>query len=104
MEYTNQAYYNDKSLNITEKFRIIQNIIQKYPLYYEKAQKDLKFSDPLNLVDTTEFFDNGEIEYKNAIIRGLGNSILKDIIFDDFNKNMVILFLRKTRIKIITTC
>lgn len=86
----NQAYLNNgESLNIAEKFRTIQNVIQKYPLYYEKSQKDIKFSDPLNLIDATEFLDNGDIEYKNAIFHGLENSILKEVNFDDISKNMV---------------
>lgn len=90
MEYIHQNNYNlGKSINVAEKFRIIQNIIQKYPLYYEKAQKDLRFSDPLNLVDTTEFLENGDIEYKNSIIHGLGDSILKEVNFDEISQNMV---------------
>lgn len=67
----------------------IQMVSQKYPFYVKEAKQTLKFPDPLNLVDATESLTNGDIEYKNTIIRGLEDSILKGINFDRIDKNLV---------------
>lgn len=64
-------------------------IVQKYPSYTEEAKQTLKFPDQLNLVDTTEFFKNGEIEYKNAVLHDMKNAVLKDVDFKEINKNLV---------------
>lgn len=88
MDQESQYIYEPK--NVAEKFRVIQKVIQKYPLYVQKAKQNPKFSDPLNLIDATEIFANGDIQYKNAFVNGLHNVIFNEIDFDDADKNLVI--------------
>jgi hypothetical protein len=80
---------NNESKNVAQKIRIILKASQKYQLYVEQAKKNLKFSDPMNLVDATEFLSNGEIEYRNAKIQGLGNTILSEVNVDQIADNVV---------------
>lgn len=75
--------------NVVNKMITIQKFIQKYPLYAKEAKNTQQFSDSLNLVDTTEFLANGDVQYKNATIQGLGNFILKEVNFDKIDKNLV---------------
>jgi hypothetical protein len=86
-EYQNNN--GPKCSNLVTKIRNILKIVQKYPLYTKEAKQTLKFPDQLNLVDTTEFLANGEIEYRNAILHGMENAVLKDVDFKDINKNLV---------------
>lgn len=67
----------------------IQKFVQKYPLYVKEAKNTQQFFDSLNLVDTTEFLANGDIQYKNATIHGLGDFVLKEVNFDNIDKNLV---------------
>ncbi|XP_025422182.1 uncharacterized protein LOC112691934 [Sipha flava] len=86
-EYQNNN--GPKCSNLVTKIRNILKIVQKYPLYTKEAKQTLKFPDQLNLVDTTEFLANGEIEYRNAILHGMENAVLKDVDFKDINKNLI---------------
>lgn len=79
----------DEPHNVVNKFRIIQKAIQNYPKYVEKSQQAVKFSDPLNLVDFTEFLDNGVVEYKNTAIRGLNSAKLIHVNIDTIDRNTV---------------
>lgn len=72
----------------------MQTIGKKYPVYAEEAEQSVKFSDPLNLVDATESLPNGYIEYKNATISGVGNTVLKEVNFDRIENNKVMLKIR----------
>lgn len=76
-------------MNVATKIRSILKIVQKYPLYSKEAKQTLRFPDQLNLVDTTEFLTNGEIEYRNAILHGMENAVIKDVDLKDINKNLV---------------
>lgn len=43
----------------------------------------------MSLIDATEFLNNGEIEYRNTKIQGLGNAILNEVNVDKIGENMV---------------
>lgn len=88
VDQESQYLYEPK--NVAEKFRIIQKVIKKYPLYVQEAKQNPKFSDSLNLIDTVEFFANGEIQYNSAFVHGLSDSILNEVNFDEAEKNLVI--------------
>lgn len=87
--YGNRNNNNNESKNVAQKIRIILKASQKYQLYVEQAKKNLKFADPMSLVDATEFLSNGEIEYRNAKIQGLGNTILSEVNVDQIADNVV---------------
>ncbi|XP_060854661.1 uncharacterized protein LOC132932353 [Rhopalosiphum padi] len=86
--YGNRNNNNNESKNVAQKIRIILKASQKYQLYVEQAKKNLKFADPMSLVDATEFLSNGEIEYRNAKIQGLGNTILSEVNVDQIADNV----------------
>jgi len=75
--------------DVAQQIRIILKASQKYRLYVEQAKRNLKFSDPMNLIDATEFLNNGEIEYRNAKIQGLGSAIINEINVEKIGKNKV---------------
>lgn len=90
LEDFNLEYQNtNEPKNVANKMITIQKFVQKYPLYAKEAKNTEQFSDSLNLVDTTEFLANGDVQYKNATIHGLGNFILKVVNFDKIDKNLV---------------
>lgn len=68
---------------------MILKLSQQYQFFVQESKKNLKFSDPMSLIDATEFFTNGEIEYSNAKIQGLGNTVLKEININQIDENMV---------------
>lgn len=80
---------NNESIDVAQQIRIILKASQKYQLYVEQAKRNLKFSDPMSLIDATEFLNNGEIEYRNTKIQGLGNAILNEVNVDKIGENMV---------------
>lgn len=88
-EFAGPSQYEYGPKNVAEKFRYVQKAIQKYALYAAKAKLPLKFSDPSSVVDTTELLANGEIQYRNAYVLGLANSVISEINFDDVDKNSV---------------
>lgn len=75
--------------DVGQQIRIILKASQKYQLYVEQAKSNLKFSDPMSLIDATEFLNNGEIEYRNAKIQGLGKAILNEVNVEKMGENMV---------------
>lgn len=80
---------NNESKDVAQQIRIILKTSQKYQLYVEQAKRNLKFSDPMTLIDATEFLSNGEIEYKNVKIQGLKTTVLNEVNVDQINKNVV---------------
>jgi len=80
---------NDESQDVAQKVRIILKASQNYQFYVQEAKKNLKFSDPMNLNDATEFMSNGEIEYRNAKIQGLANTVLNQVNLDQISENLV---------------
>lgn len=80
---------NNEYKDVVQKIRIILKASKKYQLYVEQARRNLKFSDPMNLIDVTEFLNNGEIEYRNAQVQGLGNAILNEINMEKIGENKV---------------
>jgi len=77
------------SKDVVQQIRIILKASQKYQLYVEQAKSNLKLSDPMSLIDATEFLNNGEIEYRNAKIQGLVNAILNEVNLKKIGENMV---------------
>lgn len=88
MENVHQGDANEYK-DVAQQIRIILKASQKYRLYVEQAKRNLKFSDPMNLIDATEFLNNGEIEYRNAKIQGLGSAIINEINVEKIGKNKV---------------
>lgn len=75
--------------DVAQQIRIILKASQKYQSYVEQAKRNLKFSDPMNLIDATEFLNNGEIEYRNAKIQGMGSAIINEINVEKMGENKV---------------
>lgn len=86
-----EDFHQDVELSndVAQQIRIILKASQKYQLYVEQAKGNLKFSDPMSLVDATEFLKNGEIEYRNAKIQGLSHAIMNEVNVEKMGENMV---------------
>ncbi|CAI6360836.1 unnamed protein product [Macrosiphum euphorbiae] len=77
------------SKDFGQQMRIILKASQKYQSYVEQAKSNLKFSDPMSLIDATEFLNNGEVEYRNAKIHGLSKAILNEVNVEKIGENMI---------------
>ncbi|KAF0772815.1 Uncharacterized protein FWK35_00003629, partial [Aphis craccivora] len=92
---------NNEPKDVARQIRIILKTSQKYQLYVEQAKRNLKFSDPMTLIDATEFLSNGEIEYKNVKIQGLKTTVLNEVNLDQINKNLILVTASLKKVDII---